>query len=127
MRSSTVFLIGAVIALLFGIGFIAMPATVLSVYGVSPDVPTVLMARFFGTALLQIALTLWALKDTRDVATQRGLALGGAIAGVVGFVVSLMGTMAGTLNTMGWSAVAIYAILLLLYLSVLRAPRAAIA
>jgi hypothetical protein len=127
MRSSTVFLIGAVIALVFGIGFVAMPAYVLSVYGVSGDVATVLMARFFGTALLQIAVTLWALKDTRDAATQRGLAMGGAIAGAVGLVVSLRGTMMGTLNTMGWSAVAIYAILLVLYLTALREPRASIA
>lgn len=127
MRSSTVFLIAAVIAFVFGIGFLATPAVVLSVYGVAGDVPTVLMARFFGTALLQIAVTLWALKETRDTATQRGLALGGSIAGVAGLVVSLMATMAGTLNKMGWSAVAIYAILLLLYLSVLRSPRAAVA
>jgi hypothetical protein len=44
----------------------------------------------------------------------------------VGIVVSLMGTMAGTLNVMGWTVVAIYAILLLAYLGVLRAPRSAV-
>lgn len=44
---------------------------------------------------------------------------------MVGIVVSVMGTQADTLNVMGWSAVAIYALLLFAYVSVLRVPRAA--
>jgi hypothetical protein len=127
MRSSTAFLIGAVLALAFGIGFILVPAMVLSVYGVTGDPATLLMARFFGLALLQVGLTLWLLKETRDAATQRGLALGGAIGAVAGIVVALMGTLAGTLNAMGWSVVAIYALLLFGYMGVMRAPQPAIA
>jgi hypothetical protein len=53
--------------------------------------------------------------------------MGGVIAAVVGIVVSLMGTKAGTLNAMGWSVVAIYVLLLLCYAGVLRAPRPAVA
>jgi hypothetical protein len=127
MRSSTAFLIGAVLALAFGLGFLLMPAMVLSIYGVAGDVPTALMGRFFGVALLQVGATLWLLKETRDAATQRGLALGGAIGAACGIVVALMGTLAGTLNAMGWSVVAIYALLLLGFASVLRSPRPAVA
>jgi hypothetical protein len=127
MRSSTAFLIGAVLALAFGVGFLLMPALVLSIYGVAGDVPTALMGRFFGVALLQVGLTLWLLKETREAATQRGLAMGGALGAVAGIVVALMGTLAGTLNAMGWSVVAIYALLLVGYLGVLRAPQPAIA
>jgi hypothetical protein len=127
MRSSTAFLIGAVLALAFGIGFLLMPALVLSIYGVPGDVPTVLMGRFFGVALLQVGLTLWLLKETRDAATQRGLATGGAVAAAAGIVVALMGTLAGTLNAMGWSVLAIYALLLFAYLGVLRARQPAVA
>jgi hypothetical protein len=127
MRSSTAFLIGAVLALAFGIGFLLMPALVLSIYGVPGDVPTALMGRFFGVALLQVGATLWILKETRDAATQRGLALGGALGAVCGIVVALMGTLAGTLNVVGWTVVAIYALLLSGYLSVLRTPQRAVA
>jgi len=127
MRSSTAFLIGAVLALVFGIGFLLMPALVLSVYGVAGDVPVALMGRFFGVALLQVGVTLWLLKDTREAATQRGLAIGGALGAVAGIVVALMGTLAGTLNAMGWSVVAIYALLLVGYLGVLRAPQPSMA
>jgi hypothetical protein len=127
MRSSTAFLIGAVLALAFGLGFLLMPAMVLSIYGVAGDVPTALMGRFFGVALLQVGATLWLLKETRDAATQRGLALGGAIGAACGIVVALMGTLAGTLNAMGWSVVAIYALLLFGFASVLRSPRPAVA
>jgi hypothetical protein len=127
MRSSTAFLIGAVLALAFGVGFLLVPALVLSIYGVAGDVPTTLMGRFFGVALLQVGLTLWLLKETRDAATRRGLAMGGALGAVAGIVVALMGTLAGTLNAMGWSVVAIYALLLVGYVGVLRAPQPAIA
>jgi len=127
MRSSTAFLIGAVLALGFGISFLLVPAVVLSVYGVQGDVATQLMGRFFGVALLQIGVTLWLLKDARDAATQRGLATGGAVAAVAGIVVALMGTLAGTLNALGWTVVAIYALLLVAYLGVLRAPQTAVA
>jgi hypothetical protein len=127
VRSNTVFLLAAVLALAFGIGFLLMPDLVLSVYALSSDAPSVLMARFFGVALLQVGVTLWLLKETRDGATQRGLAVGGAFGAVAGIVVSLMGTLAGTVNAMGWSVVAIYALLLVAYLGVLRAPHPAMA
>ncbi len=127
MRSTTAFLVGAVLALAFGIGFLVMPAVVLSIYAVPGDAPTVLMARFFGLALLQVGVTFWLLKETRDAGTQRGLAIGGALGAVAGILVALMGTLAGTLNAMGWSVVAIYAVLLFAYLGVLRAPQPAMA
>jgi hypothetical protein len=121
MRPSTAFLIGAVLALFFALGFLLMPAQVLSVYGVQGDAAVLLMSRFFGLALLQVGVTLWILKDTRDPGTQRGLALGGAIGAVVGIVVAFMATRVGMLNAMGWSVVAIYALLVFGYMTVLRA------
>ena len=127
MRSSTAFLVGAVLALLFGAGFVLAPAMVLAVYALPGDAATVLMARFFGVALLQLGVSLWLLKETRDGATQRGLAIGGAIGAVFGIVVALMGTLTGTVNAMGWSVVAIYVLLLFGYFSVLRGPQPAMA
>jgi hypothetical protein len=121
MRPSTAFLIGAVLALFFALGFLLMPTQVLSVYGVQGDAAVLLMSRFFGLALLQVGVTLWVLKDTRDPGTQRGLALGGAIGAVVGIVVAFMATRVGMLNAMGWSVVAIYALLVFGYVTVLRA------
>jgi FtsH-binding integral membrane protein len=120
MRPNTVFLAGGVIAIAFGLSFLLVPGTVLPMYGAPADATTVLMSRFFGVALLQVGLMLYLLRETRDAATQRSMALAGVVGSVVGVLVSLMGVMGGAVNALGWSTVAIYAALLLGYLSAMR-------
>jgi FtsH-binding integral membrane protein len=120
MRPNTVFLAGGVIAIAFGLSFLLVPGTVLPMYGAPADAATVLMSRFFGVALLQVGLMLYLLRETRDATTQRSMALAGVVGSVVGVLVSLMGVMGGAVNALGWSTVAIYAALLLGYLSAMR-------
>ena len=120
MRPNTVFLAGGVLAVAFGLSFLLVPTVVLPLYGAPTDAATVLMSRFFGVALLQVGLMLYLLRETRDAATQRSMALAGLVGSIAGVVVSLMGVMGGVVNALGWSTVAIYAGLLLGYLSVLR-------
>ena len=120
MRPNTVFLTGGVLALVFGLSFLLVPAMVLPVYGAPTDPATVLMSRFFGVALLQLGLLLYFLKDVRDAGTIRALCLAGVAGSVAGLAVALMGVMAGVVNAMGWSTVGIYGLLLLGYASGLR-------
>ena len=120
MRPNSVFLAGGVIAIAFGLSFLLVPAMVLHMYGAPTDPATVLMSRFFGVALLQVGLILYLLRETRDAGTQRSMALAGVVGSIAGTVVSLMGVMGGVVNALGWSTVAIYAALLLGYLSAMR-------
>lgn len=120
MRPNTVFVTAAVLSLVFGLGFLLVPAVVLPVYGAPTDPATVLMSRFFGVALLHLGLLLYLLKDIRDLGSIRALALAGVVGSVAGGVVALMGVVAGVVNAMGWSTVAIYGLLLLGYASCLR-------
>ena len=82
MRPNTVFLAGGVIAIAFGLSFLLVPGTVLPMYGAPADAATVLMSRFFGVALLQVGLMLYLLRETRDAATQRSMALAGVVGSV---------------------------------------------
>jgi uncharacterized membrane protein YfcA len=120
MRPNTLFLIAGVLALAFGLGFLLVPAAVLPVYGAPTDAPTVLMSRFFGVALLQLGLTLYLLREVRDAATVRPLALAGVVGSVCGALVAAMGTMNHVTNGMGWSTVAIYLLLLFGYAGLMR-------
>jgi hypothetical protein len=119
MRPPAVFLAGAVLALVFGLSFLLVPATVLPIYGAATDPATVLMSRFFGVALLHLGLLLYFLKDIRDAGAIRSLALAGVVGSAAGAAVALMGVMGGVVNAMGWSTVAIYGLLLLGYASCL--------
>lgn len=127
MHSRNIFLAGGVLALVFGLSFLVVPATVLAMYGAPTDPATVLMSRFFGVALLQLGLLLYLIRETRDAATQRAGALAGVVGSIAGLAVALVGVMGGVVNALGWSTVAIYAVLLLGYASVMRAPATSMA
>ena len=124
MRPTAVFLAGGVIATAFGLSFLLVPAIVLPIYGAPTDAATVLMSRFFGAALLQVGLILHLLRETRDAGTQRSMALAGVVGSIAGVLVALMGVMGGVVNALGWSTVALYAALLLGYLSAMRSQPA---
>jgi hypothetical protein len=107
--------IAGVIALVFGLGFLLVPRPVLALYGVPTDPAIVLMSRFFGGALVQVGLVLYLIRDVSDARTQRGVIIGSFLGSVAGLVVSLTGQFWGIVNQLGWSSVAIYALLTLGY------------
>ena len=74
MQLGTFFKVHAVIALLFGIGFIFMPATILSFYTTVPvNEVGVFMSRLFGSAILTYAAVLWLASDTADSPARRAI------------------------------------------------------
>jgi len=119
MRLSTLLLIGGLLALVFGLGFLLVPRPMLTFYGVPPDPSVVLMARFFGTALVQLGLVLYLIRDVGDPRTQRGVVIGSFIGSVAGLVVALTGQFWGLVNQFGWTTVAIYGLLTLGYGSIM--------
>jgi len=119
MRLSTLLLFGGVLALVFGLGFLLVPRPMLTLYGVPTDPSVVLMARFFGAALVQIGLVLYLIRDVGDPRTQRGVVIGSFIGSVAGLVVALTGQFWGLVNQFGWSTVAIYALLTFGYGSIM--------
>jgi hypothetical protein len=115
MRLRTLLLIGGLLGLVFGLGFLLAPRAVLALYGVAGDPPVVLMSRFFGAALAQVGLILYLIRDVGDPRTQRGVVLGSFLGSLAGLVVALTAQFWGLVNGLGWSTVAIYGLLLLAY------------
>ena len=107
MNVRTYFAIFAVLALLFGIGFVLAPGQVLSNYGIEASPSVALMARLFGGTLLAVAVIQWAARDFPEAAI-RPVLIGLFAADVVNLVVATMATSAGTINALGWSTVLIY-------------------
>jgi hypothetical protein len=115
MRLGTLLRLAGLLALAFGIGFLFAPARVLAMYGVTAEPTVVLMARFFGSALVQLGLVFYLIRDVSDPTTRRGVVLGSFLGSLAGFVVSLTAQFWGLVNSFGWSSVAIYGLLLLGY------------
>jgi len=115
MRLGTLLRLAGLLALAFGIGFLFAPARVLSMYGLAAEPTVVLMARFFGSALVQLGLVFYLIRDVSDPTTRRGVVIGSFLGSLAGFVVSLTAQFWGLVNSFGWSTVAIYGLLLLGY------------
>jgi hypothetical protein len=108
MKLNAFMAIVAVVAGLFGLGFVFIPEQVMSYYGTVPEASTNYMAQLFGAALLGIAVILWLCKDAQDSPVRQAILLGLFVAEGVGFVVALITQLGGTINALGWSTVAIY-------------------
>jgi hypothetical protein len=108
MKLNMFMTIVAVVAGLFGLGFVFSPEQILSLYGAASDESANYMAQLFGAALLGIAVILWLCKDAEDSPVRQAILLGLFVAEGVGFVVALITQLGGGINALGWSTVIIY-------------------
>jgi hypothetical protein len=112
MKLRTFLTIAAVIALLYALGLILMPAFMATTYGFGTSASEILLGRFFGVEMLVVGLITWLAKDLTG-ASVRPIIIGSLIGDIVGAFVALMGTLTGVMNSVGWSAVAIYLLIAL--------------
>ncbi len=111
MKLANLFVVNAVIAGLFGLGFVLAPAKVLAQYGLAVDAGFGLVAQLFGSALIGYAILTWLVRKAADSDTRRSIVLALFISDGVAFVLALMAQLKGLVNPLGWSTVAIYLLL----------------
>jgi hypothetical protein len=110
MRFPTLLTIAAVLGVIFGLGFLFVPASTLHPYGVNTDPSGLIMSQFFGAALIQLALVFFALRKL-PATNIPGVALGACLGELAGLWVAIRIQLGGHVNALGWSTVAIYAVL----------------
>jgi len=110
MNLRTFLTIAAVVALAFALGLILMPVFMATTYGFGTSASEILLARYFGIELLVLGVIYWLAKDFTG-ANARPLITGSLIGNAVGTYFALMGTLGGVMNSVGWSAVAVYLLL----------------
>ena len=115
MKLSNLLVVNAIVALVYGIGELLTPATMFSLYGVTQSPGARLMAQYFGLSLIAIGLLAWFARNVADSEAQRAIILALLISDVIGVIVSVLGTVSGVMNAVGWSAVGIYLLLALGY------------
>jgi hypothetical protein len=115
MKLQTFLTIAAAIAIVFGLVFLLAPARALAQYGIVATPGTVIMARFFAATLLNLGFLLLFARRVADSPTRMGIVRGSLIGAVLGLLVAIHGQRVGAVNALGWSSVAIYALLTLGY------------
>ena len=113
MKLSVLMIINAIVAVVFGIAFVLVPAQSVSFYGVAADEPLKLTAQLFGAALIGFALLTWFARNATESDARKAIVLALFISDGIGFVVSLIAQLGGVLNALGWLNVGIYLLLAL--------------
>jgi hypothetical protein len=110
MSYRILFVIDALLAFLFGLAFLLVPERVLGLFGTTEKyASTLLLARFFGTALLALALVLWFAKDAEE-GVLRGVGIALIVGALAGLIVTLLGTFSSgaVIRSNGWLAMLLY-------------------
>ena len=111
MKLNTLFVINAVVAVLFGLGFILIPSQLLSLYNVDMNEAGIYLARLLGAAFLAFAIISWLVRDSVGSHDQRAVVMAFLIADILSFIVSLTYQFQGIANAIGWSTIVIYLLL----------------
>ncbi len=116
----------AVVCIVFGIGFVLAPQFLGSIYAMSLDSSGALMARLFGTAFIFEAIVLWLPRNAPSSdAGLRAIVMAVAVSNAIGFVVTLLATLSGVWNALGWLPVVLYLVFCLAFAYFLFAKPAA--
>lgn len=103
----------SIVAFVFALGFILMPAQLTSFYNVTLNEGGVFIGQLFGAALLGFAVLNWFGRHFSDDQARQGLINANLAGDAVGFIFALMGQLGGVpgVNALGWSTVVLYLIL----------------
>ena len=113
MNLSLLMTINAVVAAIFGIGFVIAPSPTLAFYGISPDAAFRLVAQLFGAALVGFAVLTWSARNATASEARKAIVLALFVSDGLGFILSVVGQFQGIPNALGWLNVAIYFLLTL--------------
>jgi len=108
MKLSTLFTANAIVSAIFGLTFVSVPGTAMSFYGITLSPGGILIARLFGAVLLGVAVLTWSARNAGESEARKAIILSRFVCETLGFIVALLGQLAGVVNALGWSTVAIY-------------------
>lgn len=107
MKLNTLMTVTAVVAFIFGLGFIVAPSASIGLYGNTLDTVGQFVGRYFGASLLALAFIAWLNRANAS----RGLQVGYFVGMVLGLVVAVYDGVAGEHNALVWLNVVIYLLL----------------
>jgi hypothetical protein len=112
----TLFNVNIIVATLFGLGFILIPATLLDLYGVSLSDEGITVARLFGSAILSFPVLLWYAGRSDDPDFMVGASRTMFIYWFLGTIFLIIAQLDGQLDAaFGWGTIGLHVLLLLWY------------
>ena len=108
MKFNTFMAIAAVIAFVFGLGFLLFPAESMSFYGLTLEAAGQWLGRYFGSAFIGISVLTWLARNAEQGEALRAIVLGDFVLSATGLVVAILDGIYGPGNALLWSTAVIY-------------------
>ena len=128
MKLSTFAIIVTLLAGVFGLAFIVIPARVGAFYGMTPSIDGTWLSRYWGATLIFIAMIYWSYSKVSPAAKSwPKLLVFSIIYDVMQLGLTIRALTTGVGNSNGWSTVGLYALLIIgsiYFLGVCRRARA---
>ncbi len=115
MNLNVLFMITAVIAIIFGLGFLLVPDQMMALYDVELAEQGLFMARYFGGCLVGSAVLAWLAKDFERSKPRDAIVIFFLLSTVLGLIVALSVQFTTEINQLGWLNVVIYLLLALAF------------
>jgi len=113
MKLSQLMIIKAVVCILFGLGMLLIPNTLMPLYDISLTDGGIAMTRLLGAAFILLAVMLTQARTDPGSVALSAIVLAVFVGDTLGFVVSLIGQLTGAIGPLGWTTVVLYFLLAL--------------
>ena len=108
MKLGTFISIHSILLFLFGLGFLLVPAWMLSIYDTSTNSTGLITARVFGIGNIQLSIIMWTSRNYVGSKTMKTLVLLLFLGNALAFMLALQAQISGVFNVLGWTNVALY-------------------
>ena len=108
MSFKNLMIIKAAVCLVFGVLLLAIPDTLLSIFGATLGSTGMFTAREYGAALFGNLILCWFAKDAGESEVRRAIILALFVYDLIGFIVTTLTVFAGVLNLLGLSIAFVY-------------------
>lgn len=109
MKLRTILLLNAALSLVFALGLLLGPATLLKLFGLTTGKTEMLLAQVLGAALLGFGALAWLARDLADPQAIQAACLSLLTFSAIGFVVSLLGMLSQVTRAgAAWFVVALF-------------------
>ena len=113
MNFTSFIVVATIVAAVFGIAFLVVPAQLAAFYGIASTPGTDLVGRIGGSAILGFAVVFWGIRNQSGAQAFKAAMLAGLIANGLDCLILLQATATGLLNGYGWPQAAINGLLAL--------------
>lgn len=100
--------IKAIVCLVFGVQLLFVPSFLLGILGTTVGDGGMLMARFYGAALIGTLVLTWSARDVADSEARHPILLDLLVYDAIGFILATIAVLTGVFNALGWGIVFVY-------------------